>query len=312
MNWIISWQHLPPNREGSTAGPLGKLSLGNGKTVQVRTIARSRTEMQLLFQPAVLLECQQLPVSSIPMISMCLGLFLLEPLTCCPLGVQWTALLQKVSTLPRPLSCPSRPRDSALHPRGCDDIQCPWGPAACPWCPPQSPGWCCPRVCDWPQVCVSALRVAITSLPVKPAVLNQDCPEGQDNTTSGPSPAWPTAPLAGWPSQGHTVRQGDSGSTCRGPVPTCVRSQLRFLPSRPRGTVLPDGSPSAPCRSVLDHHQSALPKSAFSEEAIDPPSLEEQAEESRQVSDGQGCVYTSGASCGHGYTWIYIFSCVFT
>ena len=127
-----------------------------------------------------------------------------------------------------------------------------------------------------------------------------------------PSPAWPIAPPAGWPSQGHTGRQGASGSTCRGPVPTCVRSQFRFLPSRLRGTVLPDGSPSAPCRSVLDHHQSALPKSAFSEEAIDPRSLEEQAEESRQVSDGQGCVYTSGASCGHGYTWIYIFSCVFT
>lgn len=60
--------------------------------------------------------------------------------------------------------------------------------------------------CVTDQVCVSVPRVAVTSLPVKPAVLNQDCPEGQDNTTSGPRPAWPTAP-AGRLTQSRAHRQ---------------------------------------------------------------------------------------------------------
>lgn len=73
------------------------------------------------------------------------------------------------------------------------------------------------------------------------------------------------AHLAGWHGQGGAGVQGSSGSTCGGLVPTCVCSQLRSLPCR-RLTPLPlPGSWSVP-----DLGQSALPRCAFSEEALEP------------------------------------------
>ncbi|OWK04297.1 hypothetical protein Celaphus_00016241, partial [Cervus elaphus hippelaphus] len=57
-------------------------------------------------------------------------------------------------------------------------------------------------------------------------------------------------------------------------------------------------------RSVLDHHQSALPKSAFSEEAIDPRSLEEQAEESRQAARHQLTGSCSGDNGIRAFRWL--------
>lgn len=312
MNWITSWQHLLPNIQGSTAGPLGKLSLGNGKAVQVRTIAKSRTEIQLLLQSAVLLEGYQAPVSSVPMIPMCLGLYLLDSLTCCPLGVQWTALLRKAPMLPWPLSCPPRPCASALHPRGCNDIQSSCWPAACPWCPPQSPAWCCPQLRDWPSLCLCPqsgcyLPPCQASSPEPGLSRGPGQHYVRAKTCLAHSPRW----------QANPVKGTQAG---RAPLAPPVVAQCPPESTPSSGFCLPDrgvlclqtAHPLPHGRSVPDHHQSALPKSAFSEEPVDPRSLEEQAEESRQVSDGQGCVYTSGASCGHGYTWIYIFSCVFT
>ena len=241
MNWIISWQHLPPNIQGSTAGPLGKLSLGNGEAVQVRTIAKSRTEMQLLLQPAVLLEDYQAPVSSVPMVPMCLRLFLLDSLTCCerPSSGRLPRFpdLFPVPQDPVPLHCIPVAVMTSSPPAGLQPVR---------GVPLRAQRGAVPN-CVTDQVCVSIPRVAVTSLPVTPAVLKPGLSRGPGQHYVRAKTCLAHSPrLAGWPSQGHTGGRVPLAPPVVAQCPPASTPQLRFLPSRPRGAVLTDGSPPAP------------------------------------------------------------------